>query len=145
MDSAVRLVPVEHHSWLGPRNPILEIGAGHGSLLNALACSHAADRIVGIDIRDYNFYCELFPRFQRIMVDAEELTFDDNEFEVITCMEVIEHLPDGKMERVLGELRRVATKRLIISVPFCEPPPLPKYNSQRFDSERVQQMFPLAS
>jgi hypothetical protein len=59
-------------------------------------------------------------------------------------MEVIEHLPDGKLERVLAQLRRVAARRLIVSVPFCEPLPLPHYHQQQFTAERILSMFPTA-
>jgi len=131
--------------WVKGATSILDIGTAHGTFINSLALARAAERIVGVDIRDYSLYSELYPGFERLMVDAEELPFADNEFDTVTCMEVIEHLPDGKMERVIESLRRVAARRLIISVPFCEGLPLYKGHAQRFTPERITRLFPDAS
>lgn len=131
--------------WVRGAESILDIGTAHGTFMNSLACATAANRLVGIDIRDYSLYSELFPGFERFMADAEEMPFADNEFEIVTCMEVIEHLPGGKMDRVIDQLRRVAAKRLIVSIPFCEPLPLPKYHNQQFTLDRVLALFPNAS
>jgi len=131
--------------WVKGTPSLLDVGTAHGTFLNSLACANTAKHMVGIDIRDYSLYSELFPGFERIIADAEQMPFSDGEFETVTCMEVIEHLPDEKLERVLAELRRVAARRLIISVPFCEGIPLYKGHSQRFDPERIKLLFPNAS
>ncbi len=130
--------------WIRGTNSILDIGSAHGTFINSLACSKASKRLVAVDIRDYSLYSELFPGFSRIMIDAEKLPFENGEFDVVTCMEVIEHLPEGKMERVIKQLRRVAKRRLIVSVPFCEPLPLSKYHCQQFTPDRVKLLFPNA-
>ena len=44
--------------------------------------------------------------------------FDDNMYENVTALEVIEHVPDD--ETALTELCRVATEKVIITVPFRE-------------------------
>lgn len=130
--------------WVRGAKSLLDVGTGQGTFINSLACANAAEKLTGIDIRNYDLYSELFPGFERIMMDAEKMSFPDDSFDVITCMEVIEHLPDGKLEKVLSELRRVAAKRLIISVPFCEPLPLSKYHCQQFTPARLKEIFPKA-
>jgi 2-polyprenyl-3-methyl-5-hydroxy-6-metoxy-1,4-benzoquinol methylase len=121
---------------------ILDIGIAHGTFINALSRVNAAERLVGIDIKEYSLYSEIFPGFERIIADADSMPFRDGEFETVTCMEVIEHLPGEKMQNVISNLRRVAAKRLIISIPFCEPLPLPKWHHQQFTVERVSKLFP---
>src|SRR5262249_36775751 len=47
--------------------------------------------------------------------DATALPFADGAFEVATMLEVLEHIPDAR--RALAEVRRVARRCLILSVP----------------------------
>lgn len=55
----------------------------------------------------------------RIMnADIRNLPFKDNEIEQITAMEILEHIPDWK--KGLEELIRVASKRIIITIPYNE-------------------------
>jgi hypothetical protein len=97
-------------------------------MINALARSRRFERVAGIDVRDYGFFRNFYEGFERHIMDAEEMTFADDEFDVVLCLEIIEHQPDGKMERVLDQARRVARTQLLVSVPFVEPLPLPTYH-----------------
>jgi len=51
-------------------------------------------------------------------MNAENMGFKDRSFDVITALEVIEHIPDT--EKVISELFRVARKYVILSVPSKE-------------------------
>jgi len=46
------------------------------------------------------------------------LPYDDRSFDVVTCLEVIEHLPDWK--GAVTELIRIARRRVLITVPYRE-------------------------
>jgi ubiquinone/menaquinone biosynthesis C-methylase UbiE len=48
--------------------------------------------------------------------DVQDLPYEDNEFDVVLCQQVLEHVLDPV--KAIGELQRVAGKRLIISVPY---------------------------
>jgi len=48
--------------------------------------------------------------------EAENLPFEPESFDVVTCCELLEHVPEP--QRVLREAVRVARKKLIITVPF---------------------------
>lgn len=51
---------------------------------------------------------------------VDSLPFEDKRFDCVTCLEVIEHLNVTDFENTLNELTRVASKFVIISVPFNE-------------------------
>jgi 2-polyprenyl-3-methyl-5-hydroxy-6-metoxy-1,4-benzoquinol methylase len=124
---------------------VLDIGVAHGVFINSVAAAGFAEKAAGIDIKMSSFYTQSFPGFERITADVSEMPFQDGEFDTVTCMEVIEHLTGDKLSRAIAELRRVASKHLIISVPFCEPLPLPAYHHQQFMPERVLDLFPNAT
>ncbi|HYM54443.1 MAG TPA: class I SAM-dependent methyltransferase [Solirubrobacteraceae bacterium] len=46
---------------------------------------------------------------------AERLPFAENEFDLASAIEVLEHLPDP--ERTIGEMARCARRHLLVSVP----------------------------
>lgn len=55
-----------------------------------------------------------------LVVDLEQtprLPFDDREFDVVVCSEVLEHLDN--LHHVFGELVRVSKKHVLISLPNC--------------------------
>lgn len=120
---------------------LLDVGCAHGILASALAGS--IKRVVGVDQMRFGTVVE--NGWSHRVCDAESLPFTDGEFDTVTALEVIEHQPDGKFERVLAELRRVTSRRLIITVPWKEPTPLPIWHHQRFDEARVAALFPSAN
>jgi ubiquinone/menaquinone biosynthesis C-methylase UbiE len=50
----------------------------------------------------------MFPDLELVCADAEELPFRNNEFDVVTSVEVIEHLPN--IDKHLIEVKRVLKK-----------------------------------
>jgi hypothetical protein len=69
----------------------------------------------------------------------------EEENEVVTCFEVIEHLPPKKVAEAIGILRSLSRKKLFISVPFMEPLPLYRGHYTRFDATTLLHFFPDAS
>jgi len=57
-----------------------------------------------------------------VIGSVENLIFKDNQFEVILCAEVLEHLPFEKFEKCLQELKRVSRKYVVLSLPHFGPP-----------------------
>ncbi|MGI8593581.1 MAG: class I SAM-dependent methyltransferase [Solirubrobacteraceae bacterium] len=101
-----------------PRS-LLDIGCGEGVLTSRWAQRLGECRVVGIDLEDAKLQAEWATRRQpnleyRVM-RAENLPFSDDEFDVATAIEVLEHVPDP--EHTLAEMARVAERHLLVSVP----------------------------
>lgn len=98
------------HRYL--KSPILDIGAGSGSLINKLRSKNY--EVVGID---------LFPVVEDIRKGTiTNLDFGDNEFNTVFSTEVIEHLTEEQIDKGLNEVKRVLKKggSLILTVPYNE-------------------------
>jgi|688.fasta_scaffold32452_5 SAM-dependent methyltransferase len=95
---------------------VLEVGCGRGYLAAQLAESNtvtACDMVIP-DHLPYRFPAITF----REEV-AERLTFPDSAFDTVICTHTLEHVRD--LSRAIAELRRVATRRLIVVVPKQRP------------------------
>jgi SAM-dependent methyltransferase len=118
----------------------LEVGPGRGYLTTMMWRQKKFEEVHAIDIVD-----RVLPKnvlFQKMSVDS--LEYEDKHFDCVICMEVLEHLDDEQLYRGLAEIRRVSRSQLVMSVPYCEPLPLPKYHKQSFDEARIREMFPNA-
>lgn len=79
--------------------------------------SHLVDYIVAVDIEfiDYELVSDnVIPVFS----DATQLSFRNSSFDLVLCLEVLEHLPSYTMVMVAKELMRVTNKYLLVAVPF---------------------------
>ena len=128
-----------------PGRNVLDVGAGAGQFANMLAASGKFDSVTALDRIRFNKYSEFYPGLCRRDANIVELPFDDDEFDVVICMEVLEHVPEQVLEPGIAELRRVCRGQLIMSVPFEEAEPLSKGHMRRFEASDVREMFPEAS
>jgi 2-polyprenyl-3-methyl-5-hydroxy-6-metoxy-1,4-benzoquinol methylase len=98
---------------------ILDVGCGEGVLTEQWADKLGGGRIVGIDLDDPKLKAEWAtrrrPNLEYRVEDATNLSFADDEFDMATAIEVLEHVPDP--ERTVAEMARVAKRRLLVSVP----------------------------
>jgi len=100
----------------GPRR-VLEVGCGEGIVLAALAARLPGTRFDGLELDETaleqaRVRC---PGAELVRGDACELPFGDQSFDLVVCLEVLEHLPEPV--RALRELRRVARGGCLLSVP----------------------------
>ncbi|MCL4562611.1 MAG: class I SAM-dependent methyltransferase [Chloroflexi bacterium] len=106
-----RLIP-------GDVKTIADIGCGNGLFLKYLHEQSQRDfRLVGAD-RSLTALQHVAGDKVRASIDS--LPFADNEFDLVTSLEVLEHLPIDVYNRSLRELSRISRKYLIISVPYSQ-------------------------
>lgn len=69
--------------------------------------------------------------------DARTLPFADDSFGTVTALHVLEHLEPPSASRALGEMCRVARRRVIVAVPLEEEPDPAYDHVQSFDREAL--------
>ena len=99
-----------------PRS-ILEVGCGEGIVLATLATRLPGVRLDGLELDETALEgararC---PGATLVRGDACALPFGADSFDLVVCLEVLEHLPEPA--RALRELRRVARAGCLLSVP----------------------------
>ena len=97
---------------------LLDVGCGEGVLTHKWA-QRIEGRVVGLDLDDPQLHDEWkgrqAPNLEYMVMKAENLPFADDEFDVATAIEVLEHVPDP--EHTVSEMARVASGHLLVSVP----------------------------
>lgn len=98
---------------------VLDVGCGEGVLTYEWAGRLGDRRIVGLDLDDPGLRAEWEarrrPNLEFRAGRADALPFADDEFDLVSGIELLEHVPDP--HRVLDEMGRVARRRLLVSVP----------------------------
>jgi SAM-dependent methyltransferase len=101
-----------------PRS-LLDVGCGEGVLAQRFAQQLPGRRVVGIDLDEPSIQAgwemHTAPNLQYMTMRAENLPFADNEFDLASAIEVLEHVPDP--EHTLAEMARCAERHLLVSVP----------------------------
>jgi 2-polyprenyl-3-methyl-5-hydroxy-6-metoxy-1,4-benzoquinol methylase len=102
-----------------PRS-LLDVGCGEGVLVERWARRLGPERrVVGIDLDDpalqAQWAARAAPNLELRVMRAEHLPFADDEFDVASAIEVLEHVPDP--EHTVSEMARVAQRWLLVSVP----------------------------
>ena len=97
---------------------LLDVGCGEGVLTHQWA-QRIDGRVVGIDLDDPHLHEEWktrqAPNLEYMVMKAERMPFADDEFDVASAIEVLEHVPDP--EHTVAEMARVARRWLLVSVP----------------------------
>jgi 2-polyprenyl-3-methyl-5-hydroxy-6-metoxy-1,4-benzoquinol methylase len=98
---------------------LLDVGCGEGVLTERWARRLDPVRVVGIDLDDPLIAAEWAkrsaPNLTYIAQRAEQLPFADGEFDLVTAIEVLEHVPDPA--HTVAEMARCAGRHVLVSVP----------------------------
>lgn len=146
-DAPNLLRPVDYRRWthvfriLPENSTVLDIGVGAGQFVNALARSNRFTQVIGLDVRPHSKFWQRSSDYEVIYADASNIPLEDHSIDYVSCQEVLEHLDDKSLKRVISEITRVSKKGFYLTVPFNENP-LPKYHLQRFNLSRLFKLFP---
>jgi len=103
-----------------PLESLIDVGCGRGIVGALVRIYRNVTRLVGVDIfPPYIDFCKKFNLYDKIYpMDLRQtpLPFKNHEFEVATCIEVVEHLHKEYGEKLLDELQRIADT-IIVSTP----------------------------
>jgi 2-polyprenyl-3-methyl-5-hydroxy-6-metoxy-1,4-benzoquinol methylase len=104
---------------LAAPSSLLDVGCGEGVLVHRWAKRLGEGRVVGIDLEEESIQSgwaeRQAPNLEYRVVEAADLPFADDEFDLASAIVVLEHLPDP--QRTLAEMARCARRHLLVSVP----------------------------
>jgi ubiquinone/menaquinone biosynthesis C-methylase UbiE len=95
---------------------VLDVGCGKGILASHLSNKHT---VAACDIVINAESIKNSPEIQFKKAHCENLPFEDNEFDTVTCTHTLEHIQH--LDIAIKELRRVARKRIIVVIPKERP------------------------
>lgn len=96
---------------------ILDAGCGEGFVVSYLLQGNDRLAITGIDCspQAIKMARQMVPGVLFDVGDLREMPYGDDSFDLVMCLEVLEHLPDP--HKGLRELRRVTSAHCLVSVP----------------------------
>jgi ubiquinone/menaquinone biosynthesis C-methylase UbiE len=99
--------------WLpAALNSVLDIGCGNGIFTNLAVLPGYT---VGMDLSPVALAHVSAPHIQ---ADAAHIPFEENVFDMAVSMEMLEHLPLVAYPIALNEIARVASKYILVTVPY---------------------------
>jgi 2-polyprenyl-3-methyl-5-hydroxy-6-metoxy-1,4-benzoquinol methylase len=114
LDTVLSFVP------LGVKS-VLDVGCGRGIVGAMVKIYRDPPKLVGLDIYDpYINFCRKLGTYDTIVkhnLQEFPYPFSNSAFDIVIGLEVIEHLPKSLAVKMLGELERISSQRVIISTP----------------------------
>jgi len=112
-----------HWLDLNAAEAVLDVGCNVGQLLQGLAQVRPELRLAGIEVNGdaLNIARRALPSAALHVCGAEAMPFADAEFDCVTCVEVLEHIPPDLRRAALQEMCRVLKPggQLLLQVPHA--------------------------
>ncbi|HEX3101116.1 MAG TPA: methyltransferase domain-containing protein [Pyrinomonadaceae bacterium] len=93
---------------------VLDVGAGSGELLRSLTSQIEGAFLVGVELNADAVRTIRDAGLNSLRADAMKLPFADDCFDYVFCSLFLHHLDDGPAMTMLGEMSRVARKRIFV-------------------------------
>lgn len=131
---------------------LLDVGAGNGVFLSMVENSPHAVRCEGVE-RSEAAINHAICKSRIVNGDITSLPYAAGAFEVVSALDVIEHIPYNSYDTTLAELERVAEKYILLNVPYkenrlqvtciyCGCLFNPHYHMRSFSDENLRSLFP---
>lgn len=117
--------PMSLEAWLNldAALALLDVGCNVGGLLQGISQFNPAIRLAGVEVnRDAIAKARrVLPSASLHLCGAEAMPFEDAEFDCVTCIEVLEHIPLALRRPALREICRVLKPggQLLLQVPHA--------------------------
>lgn len=118
---------------------LLDIGCGDGYMINQLHAKNINCSLRGIDISDRAIaFANAFCPSKDQLFSVQDIFRYTKKHDIVTAIEVIEHVPDAILPDFLQRIFDIANKYVIISVPTTV---LPKYakHYRHYDEEMLKE------
>jgi SAM-dependent methyltransferase len=110
VDETISFIPSEVST-------VLDMGCGNGRFLAKLMEIRSNLKVVGLDrSKEALQHCN----FPTVCSDFNKSNLKSNSFDLVTCLEVLEHLPVDIYSSSLSEMSRLSSNYILISVPYKE-------------------------
>jgi ubiquinone/menaquinone biosynthesis C-methylase UbiE len=98
---------------------LIDVGCGDGVFARIVKQKFPSIQITCVD-RSSAALEQVRDADEKMCCELASLPFDDQSFDCVSCLEVIEHLTVRDYKNALSELARIAKNTVIISVPYNE-------------------------
>lgn len=97
---------------------LIDVGCGEGFISNYIYMNTNIKKITAVDINkeSIEYAKKQNNNINYINKDIRKLKYSQNEFDIVICLEVLEHLKYHK--EVLKKINSIFKKRLIITIPY---------------------------
>lgn len=110
---ALRYFPIvrEIKSRFSPKSSILEIGSGEFGILPYLGKDY---KITGVDT---DFGNATQKNMKMVKLSGEKLPFSSKSFEIVVCVDTLEHVSEAARGLIIDEMIRVSRSRIYLAYP----------------------------
>jgi 2-polyprenyl-3-methyl-5-hydroxy-6-metoxy-1,4-benzoquinol methylase len=96
---------------------VLEVGCAKGFVIKWL--NNFGVNAYGIDISKYAISCAEY-KDKTLIGDIRDIKFEDNKFDIVLCLETLEHVIPTDTDKAISELKRVTNNLIMISMPITK-------------------------
>lgn len=101
----------------GDVNSIADIGCGSGLFLNYIKKNFEIPNLIGVDFSESAMQTV---KTTKKVGEISSIPLEDDSYDLVSALEVLEHLDSEVYKKAKEELVRVSKKYILVSVPFSE-------------------------
>jgi hypothetical protein len=98
-------------------NTLADIGCGNGVFGNYLLKAKPNLDVLCVDRSETALK---YVNTKKLLGDILSIPLEENSYDLVSCLQVLEHIPSAFYEKSLSELARISKKYILIGVPFKE-------------------------